>query len=89
MRELGLNPDDRRLSATLRLIGELIGFPPTFIASTWRPFIITQIQKNWRNRAVGMNCAPSKMPQWTRAPFIEWDKDEYRRVLGILKIDGP
>ena len=41
MRELGLNPDDRRLSQTLRLIGELIGFP-RHLSQHVGGFIITQ-----------------------------------------------
>jgi len=77
MRELGLNPDDRRLSQTLRLIGELIGFP-RHLSQHVGGFIITQGRLD--------ELCPIENAAMDARTVIEWDKDDID-ALGILKID--
>ncbi|OWJ75912.1 error-prone DNA polymerase [Haematobacter genomosp. 1] len=77
MREVGLNPSDRRLMLTIGLIREIIGFP-RHLSQHVGGFVIT------RGRLDEL-CAieNAAMPDRT---CIEWDKDDID-ALRILKVD--
>ncbi|WP_273690176.1 error-prone DNA polymerase [Ketogulonicigenium vulgare] len=77
MREVGLNPDDRRLSQTIALIREIIGFP-RHLSQHVGGFVIT------RGRLDAL-CPISNAAMDDRT-CIEWDKDDID-ALGILKVD--
>lgn len=77
IRELGLNPDDHRLSQTLRLIGEIIGFP-RHLSQHVGGFIITQGRLD--------ALCPIENAAMEGRTVIEWDKDDID-ALGILKVD--
>src|SRR6056297_60151 len=77
IRELGLDPEDRRLAQTIRLIGEIIGFP-RHPSQHVGGFVIT------RGRLDEL-CAIENAAMEDRT-VIEWDKDDID-TLGILKID--
>ncbi|HKL46901.1 MAG TPA: error-prone DNA polymerase [Roseovarius sp.] len=77
IRELGLDPEDRRLAQTIRLIGEIIGFP-RHLSQHVGGFVIT------RGRLDEL-CAIENAAMEDRT-VIEWDKDDID-TLGILKID--
>ncbi|KEO61108.1 error-prone DNA polymerase [Thioclava indica] len=77
IRELGLNPDDRRLAQTIRLIGDIIGFP-RHLSQHVGGFIIT------RGRLDAL--CPIENAAMENRTVIEWDKDDID-ALGILKVD--
>ncbi|MGB0798107.1 MAG: OB-fold nucleic acid binding domain-containing protein, partial [Planktomarina sp.] len=77
IRELGLNPDDRRLMQTLRLIGEIIGFP-RHLSQHVGGFVITKGRLD--------EMCPIENAAMEDRTVIEWDKDDID-ALGILKID--
>ncbi|NVO24447.1 error-prone DNA polymerase [Donghicola mangrovi] len=77
IRELGLHPEERRLSQTLRLIGELIGFP-RHLSQHVGGFVIT-------NGRLDEMC-PIENAAMEGRTVIEWDKDDID-TLNILKVD--
>ena len=77
MREMGLNPEDPRLSLTIRLIREIIGFP-RHLSQHVGGFIIT------RGRLDAL--CPIENAAMEGRTCIEWDKDDID-ALGILKVD--
>ena len=77
VRELGLNPDDRRLFQTLHLIGELIGFP-RHLSQHVGGFVITKGRLD--------ELCPIENAAMEDRTVIEWDKDDID-ALGILKVD--
>lgn len=77
IRELGLNPDDRRLSQTIKLIAEIIGFP-RHLSQHVGGFIITQGRLD--------ELCPIENAAMEGRTVIEWDKDDID-ALGILKVD--
>ncbi|TQS70947.1 DNA polymerase III subunit alpha [Rhodobacteraceae bacterium] len=77
VRALGLDPDDRRLALTLRLIGEIIGFP-RHLSQHVGGFVITQDRLD--------ALCPIENAAMEGRTCIEWDKDDID-ALGILKVD--
>ena len=77
MRELGLDPTQRRLALTLRLIREIIGFP-RHLSQHVGGFVIT------RGRLDAL--CPIGNAAMAGRTCIEWDKDDID-ALGILKVD--
>lgn len=77
VRELGLDPGDRRLMQTLRLIGEIIGFP-RHLSQHVGGFVITQGRLD--------ELAPIENAAMEGRTVICWDKDDID-ALGILKVD--
>ena len=77
VRELGLDPEDRRLAQTLRLIGEIIGFP-RHLSQHVGGFIVTRGRLD--------ELCPIENAAMEGRTVIEWDKDDID-ALGILKID--
>ncbi|MCF3974849.1 error-prone DNA polymerase [Paracoccus salsus] len=77
MRELGLNPDDRRLAQTIRLIREIVGFP-RHLSQHVGGFVIT------RGRLDAL--CPIENAAMEGRTCIEWDKDDID-ALNILKVD--
>ncbi|MBY6091109.1 error-prone DNA polymerase [Maritimibacter alkaliphilus] len=77
IRELGLDPEDARLSQTLRLIGEIIGFP-RHLSQHVGGFIITRGRLD--------DLCPIENAAMEDRTVIEWDKDDID-ALGILKVD--
>ena len=77
IRELGLVPEDRRLMQTIRLIGELIGFP-RHLSQHVGGFVITRGRLD--------ELSPISNAAMEDRTVIEWDKDDID-ALGILKID--
>ncbi|GLQ36183.1 error-prone DNA polymerase [Amylibacter marinus] len=77
MRELGLNPDNRRLMQTIRLIGEIIGFP-RHLSQHVGGFVITRGRLD--------ELAPIENAAMEDRTVICWDKDDID-ALGILKVD--
>jgi len=77
IRELGLDLSDQRLAQTIRLIGEIIGFP-RHLSQHVGGFIIT-------NGRLDELC-PIENAAMEDRTTIEWDKDDID-ALGILKID--
>lgn len=77
VRELGLDPADRRLSQTLRLIGEIIGFP-RHLSQHVGGFVITRGRLD--------ELCPIENAAMEDRTIIEWDKDDID-TLGILKVD--
>ncbi|MBO9409216.1 error-prone DNA polymerase [Shimia sp. R9_1] len=77
VRELGLNPEDRRLMQTLRLIGEIIGFP-RHLSQHVGGFVITRGRLD--------ELAPIENAAMEDRTVICWDKDDID-ALGILKVD--
>jgi len=77
LREIGLNPEDRRLSLTIRLISEIIGFP-RHLSQHVGGFVIT------RGRLDAL--CPIENAAMEGRTCIEWDKDDID-ALGILKVD--
>ena len=75
--ELGLNPDDRRLSLTLELIAEIIGFP-RHLSQHVGGFVITKGRLD--------ELCPIENAAMDGRTVIEWDKDDID-TLGILKVD--
>ncbi len=77
IRELGLDPTDRRLAQTIRLIGEIIGFP-RHLCQHVGGFVITKGRLD--------ELCPIENAAMDERTVIEWDKDDID-TLGILKID--
>ncbi|MBS9717777.1 error-prone DNA polymerase [Pseudohalocynthiibacter aestuariivivens] len=77
VRELGLDPADRRLAQTLRLIGELIGFP-RHLSQHVGGFVITKGRLD--------ELCPIENAAMEDRTVIEWDKNDID-ALGILKVD--
>ena len=77
LRELGLDLTDRRLSQTIRLIGEVIGFP-RHLSQHVGGFVITRGRLD--------ELCPIENAAMEGRTVIEWDKDDID-TLGILKVD--
>jgi len=77
IREIGLDPTDRRLAQTIRLIGEIIGFP-RHLSQHVGGFIITRGRLD--------ELCPIENAAMEDRTVIEWDKDDID-ALGILKVD--
>ena len=77
MKELGLDLKDRRLMQTIRLIGEIIGFP-RHLSQHVGGFIITKGRLD--------ELCPIENAAMEDRTVIEWDKDDID-ALGILKVD--
>ncbi len=77
LRELGLDPEDRRLAQTIRLIGEIIGFP-RHLSQHVGGFVITKGRLD--------EMCPIENAAMEDRTVIEWDKDDID-ALGILKVD--
>ena len=77
IRELGLNPEDRRLSQTIALIREIIGFP-RHLSQHVGGFIITRGRLD--------ELCPIENAAMENRTVIEWDKDDID-ALNILKVD--
>ncbi|WP_095590691.1 error-prone DNA polymerase [Actibacterium ureilyticum] len=77
IRELGLDPTDRRLAQTIRLIGQIIGFP-RHLSQHVGGFVITKGRLD--------ELAPIENAAMEDRTLIEWDKDDID-TLGILKVD--
>ncbi|WP_151719385.1 error-prone DNA polymerase [Gemmobacter serpentinus] len=77
LREAGLNPADRRVALTLRLIGEIIGFP-RHLSQHVGGFVITQGRLD--------ELCPIENAAMDDRTIIEWDKDDID-ALGLLKVD--
>lgn len=75
--ELGLNPDDRRLAQTMRLIATIIGFP-RHLSQHVGGFVITKGRLD--------ELCPIGNAAMADRTCIEWDKDDID-ALGILKVD--
>jgi error-prone DNA polymerase len=77
IREVGLDPTDRRLSQTIRLIEEIIGFP-RHLSQHVGGFVITKGRLD--------EMCPIENAAMDDRTIIEWDKDDID-TLGILKVD--
>ena len=77
IKELGLDPKDKRLSQTIRLIGELIGFP-RHLSQHVGGFVITKGRLD--------ELCPIENAAMEDRTVIEWDKDDID-ALNILKVD--
>ena len=77
LRDLGLNLGDRRLMQTVRLIGEILGFP-RHLSQHVGGFVITQGRLD--------ELCPIENAAMADRTVIEWDKDDID-ALGILKVD--
>jgi len=77
IRELGLDPTDRRLAQTIRLIGEIIGFP-RYLSQHVGGFVITKGRLD--------ELCPIENAAMEDRTVIEWDKDDID-ALNILKVD--
>lgn len=77
LRAAGLNPDDRRTLLTLRLIGEIIGFP-RHRSQHVGGFVITEGRLD--------ELCPIENAAMEGRTVIEWDKDDID-ALGLLKVD--
>ncbi|MBL4768559.1 MAG: error-prone DNA polymerase [Rhodobacteraceae bacterium] len=77
IKELGLDMANRRLAQTIRLIGEIIGFP-RHLSQHVGGFVITKGRLD--------EMCPIENAAMEDRTVIEWDKDDID-ALGILKID--
>ncbi len=77
IRELGLDPEDRRLMQTINLIAEIIGFP-RHLSQHVGGFVITRGRLD--------ELSPISNAAMEDRTVIEWDKDDID-ALGILKVD--
>ena len=77
LREIGIDPADRRLALTLRLIAEIQGFP-RHLSQHVGGFVITEGRLD--------ELAPVENATMEGRTVIPWDKDDLD-ALGILKID--
>ncbi|MXU64912.1 error-prone DNA polymerase [Oceanomicrobium pacificus] len=77
LRELGLDPTDRRMAQTLELVDEIIGFP-RHLSQHVGGFIITQGDLD--------GLVPIENAAMEDRTVICWDKDDID-TLGILKVD--
>ncbi len=77
LREVGLDPEDRRLRQTLALTDQIIGFP-RHLSQHVGGFIITEGRLD--------ELCPIENAAMEDRTVIEWDKDDID-ALGILKVD--
>ncbi|MCW1955162.1 MAG: error-prone DNA polymerase [Roseobacter sp.] len=77
IREMGLDLNDLRLAQTIRLIGEVIGFP-RHLSQHVGGFVITKGRLD--------ELCPIENAAMDERTIIEWDKDDID-ALGILKVD--
>ncbi len=77
MREIGLDPGDRRLQQTMALIFEIIGFP-RHLSQHVGGFVITEGRLD--------ELCPVENATMEDRTVIPWDKDDID-ALGILKVD--
>lgn len=77
LREIGLDPSDRRLRLTLQLIDEIQGFP-RHLSQHVGGFVITEGRLD--------ELAPIENASMEGRTVIPWDKDDIDS-LGILKVD--
>jgi len=77
LREIGLDPTDRRLAQTLDLCGQIIGFP-RHLSQHVGGFIITEGRLD--------ELVPIENATMEDRTVICWDKDDID-ALGILKVD--
>ncbi|MEM6904424.1 MAG: error-prone DNA polymerase, partial [Pseudomonadota bacterium] len=77
IRELGMDPEERRLAQTLSLIKQIIGFP-RHLSQHVGGFVITQGRLD--------ELCPIENAAMEDRTVIEWDKDDID-ALGILKVD--
>ena len=77
IREMGLDLNDLRLAQTIRLIGEVIGFP-RHLSQHVGGFVITKGRLD--------ELCPIENAAMDDRTIIEWDKDDID-ALGILKVD--
>ncbi|MEL7114237.1 MAG: error-prone DNA polymerase [Pseudomonadota bacterium] len=77
MREIGLDPTDRRLKQTMALIYEIIGFP-RHLSQHVGGFIMTEGRLD--------ELCPIENATMEDRTVIPWDKDDID-ALGILKVD--
>ncbi|ETA51380.1 error-prone DNA polymerase [Ponticoccus alexandrii] len=77
VRALGVDPSDRRLKLTLKLIREIIGFP-RHLSQHVGGFVITRGRLD--------DLCPIENAAMEGRTCIEWDKDDID-ALGILKVD--
>ena len=77
IRELGLDPNDRRLRLTLNLTRQLIGFP-RHLSQHVGGFVMTRGRLD--------ELVPIENAAMAERTVVEWDKDDLD-ALGILKVD--
>jgi error-prone DNA polymerase len=77
MRDAGLDPTDRRMVLTTKLIGEIIGFP-RHLSQHVGGFVITHGRLD--------ELCPIENAAMEDRTVIEWDKDDID-ALGLLKVD--
>ncbi|MPZ12267.1 MAG: DNA polymerase III subunit alpha [Kiloniellaceae bacterium] len=77
VRELGLDPEDRRLGQVLALTRMLVGFP-RHLSQHVGGFVMTQSPLS--------EVVPIENAAMEKRTVIEWDKDDLD-ALGILKVD--
>ncbi|MEM6422497.1 MAG: error-prone DNA polymerase, partial [Pseudomonadota bacterium] len=77
LREIGLDPTDRRLTQTLALVEQIIGFP-RHLSQHVGGFVITAGRLD--------ELCPIENAAMEGRTVIEWDKDDID-ALGILKVD--
>ncbi|MHA7850672.1 error-prone DNA polymerase [Roseovarius sp.] len=77
MREIGLDPDDRRLRQTMELVDEIEGFP-RHLSQHVGGFVITKGRLD--------ELVPIENASMAERTVICWDKDDID-TLGILKVD--
>ena len=77
IREIGLNPSDRHLNLTLKIIDEIIGFP-RHLSQHVGGFVITEGRLD--------ELVPIENASMEDRTVIAWDKDDID-ALGILKVD--
>ena len=77
IREIGLNPSDRHLNLTLKIIDEIIGFP-RHLSQHVGGFVITEGRLD--------ELVPIENASMEDRTVISWDKDDID-ALGILKVD--
>lgn len=77
IKELGLDMSNPRLALTIKLIGEIIGFP-RYLSQHVGGFVITKGRLD--------ELCPIENAAMEDRTIIEWDKDDID-ALGILKVD--
>jgi error-prone DNA polymerase len=77
LREVGLDPADRRLAQTMELVEQIIGFP-RHLSQHVGGFVITAGRLD--------ELVPIENARMEDRTVIEWDKDDID-ALGILKVD--
>ncbi|MDF1794501.1 MAG: error-prone DNA polymerase [Thalassobaculaceae bacterium] len=77
VREIGLDPDDRRLALALALARQLAGFP-RHLSQHVGGFVITRGRLD--------ELVPIENAAMENRTVVEWDKDDLE-ALGILKVD--